>query len=81
MAPWMLVRVYAFSVYTVAQPGWVYTMRHIGILVSLPTAYNWSACADAQSDFFILLAGLLPPGPVVFYPLRGCSLILHARPA
>ena len=20
-------------------------------------------------------------GPVVFYPLRGCSLILHARPA
>ena len=21
------------------------------------------------------------PGPVVFYPLRGCFLILHARPA
>ena len=34
LAPWMLVLVYAFSVCTVAQPGWVYTMRPIDILVS-----------------------------------------------
>ena len=48
---------------------------------------NWSACAVAQPESFILLAGNTSswrsavPGPVVFYPLRGCSLILHARPA
>ena len=32
------VCLYAFSVCAVAQPDWVYTVRHISILVSLPTA-------------------------------------------
>ena len=38
-------------------------------------------------NFFILLAGNTSsvrsavPGPVVFYPLLGCSLILEERPA
>ena len=48
---------------------------------------NWSACVVARPESFIVLAGITSSwsaavlGPVVFYPLRGCSLLLHARPA
>ena len=48
---------------------------------------EWSACVVAQPESFILLAGITSscrsavPGPVVFYLLCGCLLILYARPA
>ena len=53
------------------------TYRYLGLL-----ADSW-----IFARMNILLVGftsswrLAVPGPVVFYPLRGCSLILHARPA